>query len=33
MAATETYANLVYMRNRGEVKEGKNGDALYYSLA
>jgi glyoxylase-like metal-dependent hydrolase (beta-lactamase superfamily II) len=32
MAATETYAHLVYLRNRGEVKEEKKGDALYYSL-
>ncbi|MFH2111454.1 MAG: MBL fold metallo-hydrolase [Candidatus Bathyarchaeota archaeon] len=32
MAATETYAHLVYLRNRGEVKEEKKGDTLYYSL-
>jgi glyoxylase-like metal-dependent hydrolase (beta-lactamase superfamily II) len=33
MAATETYAHLVYLRNRGEVKEEKKGDTLFYSLA
>ena len=33
MAATETYAHLVYLRNRGEVKEEKKGDALYYRSA
>jgi len=32
MAATETYAHLVYLRNRGEVVEEKKGEALYYSL-
>jgi len=32
MAATETYAHLVYLRNRGEVDEKKKGDTLYYSL-
>jgi len=33
MAATETYAHLVYLRNRGEVSESMKGDELYYSLA
>jgi len=32
MAATETYAHLVYLRNRGEVEETRKGEALYYSL-
>jgi glyoxylase-like metal-dependent hydrolase (beta-lactamase superfamily II) len=33
MAATETYAHLVYLRNRGEVAEERRGDVLYYSVA
>ena len=31
MAAAETYAHLVYMRNRGEVDESLRGGLLYYS--
>ena len=31
MAATETYAHLVYLRNRGEVAEKKRDGVLYYS--
>ncbi len=31
MAATETYAHLVYLRNRGEVAENKRDGVLYYS--
>ncbi|MCK4318804.1 MBL fold metallo-hydrolase, partial [Candidatus Bathyarchaeota archaeon] len=33
MAVTETYAHLVYLRNRGEVAETKKDGILYYSLA
>jgi glyoxylase-like metal-dependent hydrolase (beta-lactamase superfamily II) len=33
MAAAETYAHLVYLRNRGEVSEKKREKVLYYSLA
>jgi len=33
MAATETYAHLVYLRNRGDVAEEKRDDTLYYKLA
>jgi glyoxylase-like metal-dependent hydrolase (beta-lactamase superfamily II) len=33
MAGTETYAHLVYLRNKGEVTETKKDGALYYSLA
>lgn len=32
MAATETYAHLVYLRNKGEVAETKREGKLYYSL-
>ncbi len=32
MAATETYAHLVYMRNKGEVTETLRDGVLYYSL-
>lgn len=32
MAATETYAHLVYLRNRGEVAEEKREDTLVYRL-
>ena len=30
MAAAETYAHLVYMRNRGEVDESLRDGLLYY---
>jgi glyoxylase-like metal-dependent hydrolase (beta-lactamase superfamily II) len=33
MAAAETYAHLVYLRNRGEVEEMLSDGVLYYSLA
>lgn len=33
MAATETYAHLVYLRNKGEIAETKKDGILYYSLA
>jgi hypothetical protein len=33
MAATETYAHLVYLRNREEVAEKRRNGVLYYSLA
>jgi len=33
MAATETYAHLVYLRNKGEVAETERSGILYYSLA
>ena len=33
MAVTETYAHLVYLRNREEVAETKKDGILYYSLA
>jgi len=33
MAAAETYAHLIYLRNRGEVAETKREGKLYYSLA
>jgi glyoxylase-like metal-dependent hydrolase (beta-lactamase superfamily II) len=32
MAATETYAHLVYLTNKGEVAETKKDGILYYSL-
>jgi len=32
MAAAETRANLVYLRNRGEVIEKRVNAVLYYSL-
>ncbi|MFH1180674.1 MAG: MBL fold metallo-hydrolase, partial [Candidatus Bathyarchaeota archaeon] len=32
MAATETYAHLAYMRNKGEVTETLRDGVLYYSL-
>jgi len=33
MAAAETYAHLVYLRNRGDVEENVSKDALRYGLA
>ena len=33
MAGTETYAHLVYLRNKGEVTESKKDGILYYGLA
>jgi hypothetical protein len=33
MAATETYAHLVYLRNKGEVAETKKNEVIYYGLA
>jgi len=33
MAAAETYAHLIYLRNRGEVSERVKEKVLYYSLA
>ena len=32
MAATETYAHLVYLRNRGEIKEELRDGTWYFSL-
>jgi hypothetical protein len=32
MAAAETYAHLVYLRNRGEVKESLREGVLNYRL-
>jgi len=32
MAATEAYAHLVYLRNKGEISEEKRGKILYYHM-
>jgi hypothetical protein len=32
MAATETYAHLVYLRNKGEIKEELKDGTWYFSL-
>ena len=32
MAATETYAHLVYLKNKGEINEELRGDTYYFSL-
>ncbi|MCW4048595.1 MAG: MBL fold metallo-hydrolase [Candidatus Bathyarchaeota archaeon] len=32
MAATETYAHLIYLRNKGEIQEETRNNTLYYSL-
>ena len=32
MAATETYAHLIYLRNRDEITEEKRGKVLYFQI-
>ena len=33
MAATETYAHIIYLRNKGEVRESSEDSILHYSLS
>jgi hypothetical protein len=33
MAAAETYAHLIYLKNKDEITESNKGSVLHYNLA